>query len=361
MASHPLSKSRSTSLRNSFDISPHLSQRFILRDRVISPVSQPDDDATEAGHTKPSLPGPVTTEETRESVYDESGEAPSKRVKLSGAQKKKLARSEAKGMNKNRHFMHVSDKVEICWRFVNGERCPGGSGYGICVWTQVFCNQHSPFCTSCRFSHDLGAYLDTKPKDLFWPSETPTFSTSVPFAPEHTFAASRLGPSIDAQTSCPIFLRLGDCRYGLKCRFLGGHVKAADPNENSGIPVEVVKVDCPSPPEEINFVHNSTLKELRSRKVPYTCSDGLRQPLITFLGSFQLQFQTHTCASSSRRRNPVQLPLVIPPYRLPDLRRDHRCAKSRRRTTPLMCLYGLVKKNVFSGEGKHVRLKNAEY
>lgn len=45
-------------------------------------------------------------------------------------------------------------------------------------------------------------------------------------------------------------------------------MRAVDPNENSGIPLEVVKMDPPPAPEEINFVDNFTLKQLRSRKVP---------------------------------------------------------------------------------------------
>lgn len=65
-----------------------------------------------------------------------SGEPPTKKLKLSGAQKKKLARLKntddarnAKGMNTNRRFLHVNDKVDICWRFSNGETCPNGSRY----------------------------------------------------------------------------------------------------------------------------------------------------------------------------------------------------------------------------------------
>jgi len=110
---------------------------------VTSLVSGADeDDAAEAGHTKPSLPDSAVTEDTKGSFCNGSEESSSKRVKLSGAQKKRLARSDArsaKGMNKNRLFMHVSDKIEICWRFVSGETCPGKPRYFSSVMTLKVC------------------------------------------------------------------------------------------------------------------------------------------------------------------------------------------------------------------------------
>lgn len=60
------------------------------------------------------------------------GEPPSKRIKLSGAQKKKLARErnlekkKEKGQNKGRRFQRVHDEQEICWRMACGLRCDLG-------------------------------------------------------------------------------------------------------------------------------------------------------------------------------------------------------------------------------------------
>lgn len=81
--------------------------------------------ATIAGNPGPSEDKPA----------QESEEPPTKKVKLSGAQKKRLARTKdasLKGQNKNRQFIHVSDKVDICWRFSAGETCPSGARYMFC-------------------------------------------------------------------------------------------------------------------------------------------------------------------------------------------------------------------------------------
>ena len=45
-------------------------------------------------------------------------------------------------------------------------------------------------------------------------------------------------PSIDFSTLCPVYDRMGDCKQGFKCRFLGGHARKGDSGE-----IELVKDD----------------------------------------------------------------------------------------------------------------------
>jgi hypothetical protein len=60
-------------------------------------------------------------------------EPPTKRVKLSGAQRRQAAkernaekRKEKKGMNKGRRFLRVHDEQEICWKIACGLPCDLG-------------------------------------------------------------------------------------------------------------------------------------------------------------------------------------------------------------------------------------------
>lgn len=61
---------------------------------------------------------------------DEGGEPPAKRIKLSGAQRKAIAkernaaaRKEKKGINKGRRFQKLHDEQELCWRIACGMPC----------------------------------------------------------------------------------------------------------------------------------------------------------------------------------------------------------------------------------------------
>ena len=75
-------------------------------------------------------------EEEPELVGDdaaEDGEPPTKRVKLSGAQRKAAARErnaaarkEKKGINKGRRFMKQHDEQELCWKIACGMNCDTG-------------------------------------------------------------------------------------------------------------------------------------------------------------------------------------------------------------------------------------------
>jgi tRNA-dihydrouridine synthase 3 len=74
-------------------------------------------------------------------------------------------------------------------------------------------------------------------------------------------------PCLDLSTSCPIFAEAGECRYGLKCRFLGGHVHTDDKGELVSLVDEHKKAQTAVSCSEANFASPETLKLLRSRKV----------------------------------------------------------------------------------------------
>ena len=60
------------------------------------------------------------------------GEPPNKRVKISGAQRRKLAKErdadkkKERGQNKGRRFQRVHDEQEICWKLACGLVCDLG-------------------------------------------------------------------------------------------------------------------------------------------------------------------------------------------------------------------------------------------
>jgi tRNA-dihydrouridine synthase 3 len=56
------------------------------------------------------------------------GEPPTKKPKLSGAQRKKLAKEskqKQRGQNKARRFLRVADDVDVCWKVACSLPCEG--------------------------------------------------------------------------------------------------------------------------------------------------------------------------------------------------------------------------------------------
>lgn len=73
--------------------------------------------------------------------------------------------------------------------------------------------------------------------------------------------------SIDFPTRCPPFEATGSCRIGVKCRFLGGHMRKAEDGTVSLVEDEEKKRATFTANTELNFVSPSTLKLLRAKKV----------------------------------------------------------------------------------------------
>lgn len=73
--------------------------------------------------------------------------------------------------------------------------------------------------------------------------------------------------SVDFPTRCPLFESTGFCRIGLKCRFLGGHMRKAEDGTVSLVEDEEKKRATLTANTELNFLSLSTLKLLRTKKV----------------------------------------------------------------------------------------------
>lgn len=123
---------------------------------------------------------------------------------------------------------------------------------------------NSTYFCRCRFIHDVPSYLSAKPRDIYF-SSTSSFSDTPPFVPLPEEAHST---SIDPTTTCPVYQETGYCRHGLKCRFLGGHVRV-DPNGGDLILLhnEEKMAQTAVSSKEVNFVEGNVLKLLRSKKV----------------------------------------------------------------------------------------------
>jgi tRNA-dihydrouridine synthase 3 len=155
----------------------------------------------------------------------------------------------------------------------------------------------------CRFTHDIPAYLSQKPRDIYFPSASsisleppyvslPTVTASAapvdPTTPTSTsttttdIAPPSLAPppqpqdptiSIDFTTTCPVFQETGECRHGLKCRFLGGHasqITTEDGSTSTSIKLKVDedrKASTVLSSKELNFSGPESLALLRKKKV----------------------------------------------------------------------------------------------
>ena len=99
----------------------NLPRRFRLS---LPPRDIPDDDAAEGGTGYANGRPDTTAVEGTEGLGK----------KLSGAQRKKLAKEERKqkrGANKGRRFQKVRDELELCFRVASGKQCEFGAEYVV--------------------------------------------------------------------------------------------------------------------------------------------------------------------------------------------------------------------------------------
>lgn len=75
-------------------------------------------------------------------------------------------------------------------------------------------------------------------------------------------------PSLDWSTTCPVFENTGECKHGLRCRFLGGHVRTTDEGTLELVVHDEKKAQTAITDTELNSVAGDTLKQIRSKKVP---------------------------------------------------------------------------------------------
>ncbi|OSD00670.1 zinc finger dihydrouridine synthase [Trametes coccinea BRFM310] len=217
----------------------------------VQPRDVPDDDAAE---------GTTSHVNGRPDAAPGAGGAEEGAKKLSGAQRKKLAKEERKkhrGANKGRRFQKVRDEVELCFRIASGKDCEFGD--------------------ECRFTHDVAAYLAAKPRDIHFPSPE-DLSDKPPFVrlPDVEMAEDAEAPqtSLDFTTTCPIFQHTGECRHGLKCRFLGSHVQKKEDGQLELVVDEEKKARLAAAETELNFLDADTLKKIRTKKYPHPIADA---------------------------------------------------------------------------------------
>ncbi|KAI6025999.1 hypothetical protein EDC04DRAFT_224897 [Pisolithus marmoratus] len=209
-----------------------------------------DDDAAE-GSTSHVGRGP--------SRLDADGDsAPGGRKKFTKEQKKAQ-----RGANKGRRFGKVRDELELCWRVANGTICEHGS--------------------ECRFTHDIDTYLAAKPKDIHFPPASALRETQ-PFVvdDEPPQNGTKEGESsLDFGTTCICFNETGECRVGLKCRFLGAHARKGHDGVVTLVVDEEKKSRVALTTTELNHVSQETLKIIRTRKYPTPVADAYLRELET--------------------------------------------------------------------------------
>ncbi|KAI0061146.1 zinc finger dihydrouridine synthase [Artomyces pyxidatus] len=221
-------------------------------------VTEVDDDAAEGS----------TSNLKRQRDGDDVGDGgedgrTSKKEKLTGAQRRKLAKEEKKkqrGSNKGRRWGKTRDEVDLCWKFASSNSCEFGA--------------------ECRFTHDIPAYLAAKPRDIYFPSAI-DLSDVAPFVrmPERSADAEGPESSVDFATRCPVFDEAGSCRLGLKCRFLGGHAQKAEDGTIILIEDDTKKATSLTSGTELNFLSAQTLKSLRTKKYSFPVTDAYLEEL----------------------------------------------------------------------------------
>lgn len=125
----------------------------------------------------------------------------------------------------------------------------------------------------CRGSHDLPAYIASKPPDLYW-TPSPVLLNTAPFVfprsspPQNPYEEF---PSLDVLTICPYYREYGQCKYGFKCRFLGGHSKEEEDGTLLLLTDPEREAVAASGSVEKNRIEMSVLKSLRKKEVRLPC------------------------------------------------------------------------------------------
>ncbi|KZT59268.1 FMN-linked oxidoreductase [Calocera cornea HHB12733] len=217
-----------------------------------------DDDAAE------DTTNPAASEQANSSKRDREDaaedEPPEKKQKLSGSQKRKLAKAERKakrGQNKARRFVKAHDEINLCWNARRGEKCDKND---------------------CKFSHDLRGYLETKAPDIRIPRPDELL-THLPYVTTPADLPRDSGPR--KGILCPEFRELGECRYAFKCRFLADHTERIQNGEEDplGVGLRLVydaerAAIAKGKFQELNRLTSpGLLKDLRTRKYPTPKSD----------------------------------------------------------------------------------------
>lgn len=282
--------------------------RFVLWDKLKPGRAgrghrdQDDDDAAE-GNTKSiprdDGPPPKKPRSEGEPANDEQGAdggGPSKR------QQKK------RGANKARQFARTSDEVKLCASAAAGQECTRskpteaappanegetGKGKG---------RRRRGWDEGCRFSHDVEAYLASKPADIL--SHLDTNFAALP-STDFTFPTPTADvddpdkpipvPRPTTVPRCPLLVATGQCPFGYRCRFLSAHqdpssALSTDPDRREAYLSSLTTTDPRNGRRlewtdrgEINSLGLQPLRSLRKRKYPLAGAkeymDSIGQPM----------------------------------------------------------------------------------
>ncbi|KAK6094494.1 tRNA-dihydrouridine synthase 3 [Batrachochytrium dendrobatidis] len=190
-----------------------------------------------------------SSKDTQNSNYDDDGAEAAGVAHTSGSSKHK---NRGQNKPKDRKQIVQHDSIRLCNKFATGEQCNLGS--------------------NCKYSHDIQAYLAEKEPDL--------------------------GPV------CPQFALLGECKFGIKCRFSKAHTDAEGNqmvaekklNEDQFIKncstksiiqdIKQKNIDCTRSKEFIQWWSAEEIKlqqrlnELKKRKEePRVDQDGVTEPV----------------------------------------------------------------------------------
>ncbi|KAG7351078.1 tRNA-dihydrouridine synthase B [Nitzschia inconspicua] len=157
-------------------------------------------------------------------------------------------RKKKRGQNKKRpRDIRQDDSEKICMAIMRGDVCPYNDG--------------------CRFSHDVKAYMATRPADI-----------------------------AEVEGGCPNFINHGFCMYGAMCRVGGNHITKTGENvtqkksdevseQENGVIEEIEKIQskCPTVTEKkqdepktyerdvVNHLTKDLQIQLRKNKYPFLC------------------------------------------------------------------------------------------
>ncbi|KAJ7291928.1 hypothetical protein C8J57DRAFT_1274196 [Mycena rebaudengoi] len=212
-----------------------------------APAPAPDDDAAEGSSSH--VQG-RSTESTRDREEDARSSGPT-RVKLTKAQKKAQS-----GMNKNRRFGKVRDELDLCYKIASG---------GVC-----------DFGEQCRNNHDLAGYLAAKPTDLKMPPVSAVRDMPLPSSAEMDVDSA---PQAEMKTICPVFEETGECRFGFRCRFLGGHVRTDEAGALRLIKDEDKIAYAALASVEANRLSPQAQKLLQRKKYPFPIATAYQKEL----------------------------------------------------------------------------------
>ncbi|KII91492.1 hypothetical protein PLICRDRAFT_38252 [Plicaturopsis crispa FD-325 SS-3] len=210
----------------------------------------PDDDAAEGGTSRQARP----QDDDREEQPSTIGPARGKRDK----------KEKKGGSNKGRRFAKVRDDLELCWKIASGKVCDFGD--------------------QCRNTHDVAAYLAAKPRDIHFNAtahilDVPPFVEDSASTVDRVLEVDAQYPSVDLSTTCPIFAETGACKHGLKCRFLGGHVRKDESGELQLVTDDEKLARTAVSSTEVNFIGFDTMKLLRTKKFPRPITDAYLKEL----------------------------------------------------------------------------------